>query len=710
MNSGESGSSTPKIPPRPRKQKTSDSLKLNESSSTMNSLNSKSEDDIEKISLNSSELPKANFDNYDTSSGEKVTTEDDKTGEIIKEAEQDDEEGILNSQLNEDDPVDGEKTPGNSTTKATFKEDVEDQEGLDERSSFDDDLETIMQENQSINHENLNQDSSRSETLDEEIKESSEINDVEEIDKSKGITNEDKQIPDKALESKSMNTRTEEKDTSDIQKQFPTIPSRPISKEKSNSVKKTDELDKTIGINTSSVRNEIDQKEIDKSEDKVLGAKNEEPKSSDIEPKIKTTKNPIIPNRPKRKDISENSLPPPDEVKDESSKNPKESTESISDINSASKSSSNLSTNQPADKTPDSKNDQNNEKSSSKDSSQSSLSSTPQIPSRPKKEEVLKEKPRAPPPKPKKLSSKIAAFQQQLFQPQLNTNSSDSESQDEKSESKNETPKSKPVHFKKFEASGIPLPGMFNPALLKQNQQQSEFKESSSSSSNSTSHNNIKRTRGPKGKKLPKAIANASVESKNPFSWESGKLWSFDFKSTNEDDEEIENCVLANEESKKVANNANPNLNDLSTQPTESVKYDQSPLHIDSNKEINLETELPEDDQTQVSSIEKVATTKDYRKEEEIPKVINSNQGEDDDGDDPKETVNTVVKLNHENLEKDSEELEESLDNRKVENIIDDYKDTLEPEKEVEDLEQLAELDKYTALPKNNEYDASVDE
>lgn len=142
---------------------------------------------------------------------------------------------------------------------------------------------------------------------------------------------------------------------------------------------------------------------------------------------------------------------------------------------------------------------------------------------------------KAPPPKPKKLSSKIAAFQQMF----------------------NQEPPQKPILPKRpseertklssdrsdFAASllsmmgrGVALPGMAQPELMKKISAAETPDEGSQStetdSTNSVGAATVRRTRGPRGKRLPKLIQESKVEVKSRFTIHLADLWEVDIRKT----------------------------------------------------------------------------------------------------------------------------------------------------------------------------------
>ena len=169
----------------------------------------------------------------------------------------------------------------------------------------------------------------------------------------------------------------------------------------------------------------------------------------------------------------------------------------------------------------------------------------PVIPRRPAKKDLQLEKSQKnpPPPKPKKLSSRIAAFQEQLFS---NPKASDSNS-DEKQSAAPRVP-----HFQKFQGQGIPLPGLMRPqgglpfgkptarneeretAKAREEEEDKEDEEGAGGGGEEevkarAIKSVARRTVGPRGKKLPKSVTQTKIERLNPREPELGLLWKCKF-------------------------------------------------------------------------------------------------------------------------------------------------------------------------------------
>ncbi|KAF8002403.1 hypothetical protein HF325_003368 [Metschnikowia pulcherrima] len=170
-------------------------------------------------------------------------------------------------------------------------------------------------------------------------------------------------------------------------------------------------------------------------------------------------------------------------------------------------------------------------------------SSTPKIPSRPVKQDratstrdLDKEhaKPEAsdcttakkgPPPKPKKLSSKIAAFQQMFNQAPLEHTMPKPAPAERNKLSSHQTDFAS--NLQNMMGRGLPLPGMVNPDMVKklspsEHSEKDEANENEESAANSSIP---RRARGPRGKRLPRLIQEAKIEVEPRFLVSVSEVW-----------------------------------------------------------------------------------------------------------------------------------------------------------------------------------------
>lgn len=167
------------------------------------------------------------------------------------------------------------------------------------------------------------------------------------------------------------------------------------------------------------------------------------------------------------------------------------------------------------------------------DSSVSELDSksSPAIPSRPVKP-ATKEKPKAPPPKPKKLSSKIAAFQL-MFNQEPSEAAKEEKSSPEKRGKLSFEKTNFAANLQNMMGAGIALPGMANPELLKKLAPAELESEPSEKKADEAPQPTSRRAKGPRGKRLPKSIQESKITIEPRFKFSSGLLWELDFSKAN---------------------------------------------------------------------------------------------------------------------------------------------------------------------------------
>ncbi|RKP32991.1 hypothetical protein METBISCDRAFT_25187 [Metschnikowia bicuspidata] len=143
---------------------------------------------------------------------------------------------------------------------------------------------------------------------------------------------------------------------------------------------------------------------------------------------------------------------------------------------------------------------------------------TPLVPPRPNKPSLKAAK--VPPPKPGKLSSKIAAFQQIFNQPET-----------PKETRRPPLPAKKwsgersgfACNLEKIMGKGIPLPGMVRPEQVLPKTASSEEQEEKQETK--TMPPIARRPKGPRGRKLPKLVQDASIVTEPRFQMKSADLW-----------------------------------------------------------------------------------------------------------------------------------------------------------------------------------------
>ncbi|CCG20939.1 hypothetical protein CORT_0A05520 [Candida orthopsilosis Co 90-125] len=511
-SSSMSTSGIPIIPPRPRsknREKSTTSLMSN-SSGKSSEPEPKTTTKDEKENNGKSEAPELELlDAYGDDPeepGDKTTQQlqsdgiqsrytDSVSPDSLEEPPQDteDENVPMNHQTNDQDLVDGDKTPGNSNTKASFKEDLDDANATDnETSSFNDDMETVLQESHDSS-DDASDHSNRADSLtqdmpvgqlqgspielskNEEVKYGSKENEVNEIKK----------------EDQPNNASTGDKDEHIIKPEQ----ENPLTNDEPRKQVKADQDSPTEkSITTASKVPVIPARPVRRPTTTHSSL------SSDKEPKLEESAQ----STPVNNDLEPQNVASDDTVNRSSGTNNTSQEENRIVLNEAVETNASI----PSEKSP-----------------------VPTIPVRPTKKQVdSKSAPKAPPPKPKKLSSKIEAFQQQLFHSSSSHGLSSKPGTGTSNEDDGAT-KGSSVHRKVFETSGIPLPGMFNPAMRpvarepKLSSREELPKEAKTTKT-------TKRVRGPKGKRLPQAVANANVVSEKSRDLEKGSLWAFTFTKT----------------------------------------------------------------------------------------------------------------------------------------------------------------------------------
>lgn len=456
------------------------------------------------------------------------------------------EDSQMNYQTNDQDTTDGDKTPGNSNTKASFKEDIDEENGMDEdTSSFNDDMETVLQES----HDSSDEASNHSDHV-------------------AALTQD---VLEEGLPRMSTD-HSREKDADDGSKEEQAVATE--SGDETIYASKGDEDDHAERVEQEKLpMNKEEEPHVDPIEENEQGSEN----------KLVTEKThiPVIPARPVRKSVPRRSS----SINDEDAKAAKEPSLDVAEKEPQNVSSNEISKTQSNVESADQDKEETSSRKATVETNAEQLQgkpSIPKIPTRPtKKLTDSKVPPKAPPPKPKKLSSKIEAFQQQLFNSASNQGSSSSKSPEAGPTNEGDgTPKHTPVHRKMFESSGIPLPGMFNPALRPMSREPKEAPRDESRSDAKPT----RRVRGPKGKRLPQAVAKANVVSESNRVLEKGKLWSFAFTKSNHEEEEEEEEEEKGEESEKddgkISTDAKIASDDIDI---ESIHESEEATTVDSN-------------------------------------------------------------------------------------------------------------------------------
>ncbi|KAK7684041.1 hypothetical protein QCA50_013019 [Cerrena zonata] len=450
-------------------------------------------------------------------------------------------ESVLNSQqedANSDSELEGDITPGNSNTKITFKDEVDEDDynaNNTDSSSFNDDVETVLQD--------------RDTEGGSYIESQPDVHDgVAPTADSSNNSNESTNIEPKVIDQpdKSVDHAT------------PSI----------------DEASKDVNIEVPDIE-QSNKEDIEQSIENVTHEQTTDEQlalndNDDISNKIETSKPsetkdltepdaPVIPTRPK-KASTEESIETPQIPSSRPSK---------SKVNSQEPEPQNTTTPTiPSRPRPKAKSSELTPvESKSVDKSES-----PAVPARPEKSsedssskaspQLSDVKPKAPPPKPKKLSSKIAAFQQMFNQEKKEE--LDSEKEDSNVSKPSPVTRGKLSSDKmKFAESlkgmmgkGIALPGMTNPniptkseeSLVEDSKKDEEIPTSTDSKIKPIS-NRPSRAKGPRGKRLPNSLKKPlNVEVEPRFKLIVEDLWDLKFEPKVDSVESTEDLVKSSED------------------------------------------------------------------------------------------------------------------------------------------------------------------
>lgn len=203
---------------------------------------------------------------------------------------------------------------------------------------------------------------------------------------------------------------------------------------------------------------------------------------------------------------------------------------------------------------------------------------SPVIPNRPIKSDEKKD----PPPKPKKLSSKIAAFQQMFNQPAPEPKHEESRSF--KTGRLSSDKKDFAANLQNVMGRGIALPGMANSEMLKRfSKEENEETEKNENDEAKGADVNVKeseepinkpvrRAKGPRGKKLPKLVQESKLIVESPFKISVDEVWTLEYHKLKEvevveerSDGEIveEKFELENENVKELVPSLRPDVSEV---------------------------------------------------------------------------------------------------------------------------------------------------
>lgn len=441
-------------------------------------------------------------------------------------------DSVLNSQTQtSDDELDGDKTPGTTETKLTFKDEYED-EAQPDVSSFDDDTETILQEKDADIGEIVATSDDVEDTL---VKESQPEPSILENTKDNEDIPKIPRRPVKLTTATPVLSRASTGNVSNQADDHASLSAEPLV------IKETEEVVETKAEEPIAEAIEANEPEETPAEDPVIEAHPAEEVSpadpvieqtaSDTrevlaeevtEPKVEETKEDAIAGSPsspiavpepetsKREPELETNKPEPEAAELEKPATP------VIPVRPA-RPQMPILPKRPSKKEVDTV-------SGSKDPD-----ATPSVPSRPKKVESDTEK-KGPPPKPKKLSSKIAAFQQMFNQAPVEKPTPKEPPRGKLSSEKTNFA----ANLHNIMGRGIAMPGMVSPEMLKAPEKEEEEVEPTAAPSAP------RRAKGPRGKRLPKLIQDTTVTVESRFKLTVSQLWEINFEKEPEEDPKAE--------------------------------------------------------------------------------------------------------------------------------------------------------------------------
>ncbi|KAF3990177.1 hypothetical protein FT663_02188 [Candidozyma haemuli var. vulneris] len=254
---------------------------------------------------------------------------------------------------------------------------------------------------------------------------------------------------------------------------------------------------------------------------------------------------------------------------------------------------------------------------SGSESQASESRSSPVIPSRPPKP-ATKEKPKAPPPKPKKLSSKIAAFQQMFNQEPAEAPKEQEKSAPEKRGKLSSDKTNFAANLQNMMGAGIALPGMANPEMLKKFAPAEPEQEASENKEDAAPKAPARRAKGPRGKKLPKSIQESKVTIEPRFKFSYGNLWELDFKAPVAEDKPEELATQAEETEEISPKTSEPVVTDTGLEAQEKETSTEKGFAIPVLDD-SADAPVKEEDVEQLPSLQETQPPLD--EEEELSKV-----------------------------------------------------------------------------------------
>lgn len=456
----------------------------------------------------------------------------------------DEPESVLNSQQeesNSDSELEGDITPGNSNTKITFKDEVDEDDynaNNTDTSSFNDDVETVLQDKDTEGGSYIESQPDVHDGVAPTVDSSNNSNESTNIEP-KAIDQLEKGIDhgSQSIDEASKDVNSEGPDIEQSNKEIPDIEQsiEKVTHEQTTDEKLTlNDNDDISGKIESSKPSET--KDLTEPDTPVIPSR---PKKSSTEESIETPQMPS--SRPSKSKVNSQEPEPENTTIPAIPSRPRPKAKSSSELTPV--------------------------ESKSVDKSES-----PVVPGRPEKpfEDSLSRaspqlsdaKPKAPPPKPKKLSSKIAAFQQMFNQEKKED--LDSEKEDSNVSKLSPVTRGKLSSDKmKFAESlkgmmgkGVALPGMTNPNIPTKSEESlvEDFKKDEEISTSTDSEikpisNRPSRAKGPRGKRLPNSLKKPlNVEVEPRFKLIVEDLWDLKFEPKVDTVESTEDLVKSPEE------------------------------------------------------------------------------------------------------------------------------------------------------------------
>lgn len=238
--------------------------------------------------------------------------------------------------------------------------------------------------------------------------------------------------------------------------------------------------------------------------------------------------------------------------------------------------------------------------------------SSPAVPARPAKPEG-----KAPPPKPKKLSSKIAAFQKMFNEPAQPPSpgarslegDKDGEKQDKLEEAKKLSSEraSFASNLQNMMGRGIALPGMARPDMFKSSPEKEE-PELTPKEETTKTPSVPRRAKGPRGKRLPKQIQEADIKIEPRFKFSYSDSWKLSLRSQEDEfvdaDDDLEKEYEKFEKSLNKVDDLEPEFETTQQEPEEAKRDLEEAIKQEKSEKLEPKSEEPKIADTPVAAEE----------------------------------------------------------------------------------------------------------